>query len=57
LNSKSERLSFAKKIQSAKSTPDGVISDLEQFKVLKPEFTSLEVNKENVDIGSIQREL
>jgi hypothetical protein len=57
LNKKSERLSFAKKINSSESIPDNILAEIEKYKETQTEFRSLEVNKDTLKVSDIKREL
>ncbi len=57
LNKKSERLSFAKKINNSESIPDSVLKELEKYKETQTEFRSLEINNDTLKVSDLKREL
>jgi len=57
LNNKSDRLRFAKKIDKSQTIWPDVISEIEQYRASKQEFTGLEVNADTIKLLDMKREL
>jgi len=57
MNNKEDRLSFAKKIQAAKSIWGDITSELERFRDSKTEFSGLEISEQNISVWSLKTEV